>query len=366
MTWLRIDDGLPEHIKTERLFEITGGGYAFAAARLVWLDCACASARALTDGRVTLAGAQRAVRLPPRVVERAIGHLVEAGFFVLAAPKVWVFHDWAEYQPTRAEVQESRKSAAQRQRDSRQKCSMSQRDMQRDSTRDFAVSHASPSRPVPNPRERRTENTVYFPPSPHDPGAEGEECDDSKREGPEKAPSSLASGQEVTPTGQRPSGQSAALLGPSTALEGVVTVDDVDDVLPKGSNGRVEVRTQAQQKLAFVRALQALGVTRGELEAAARLCRDPSKLWPTYKDMASPSAVVTIPFLLGAIVPGGDYEAKHLQTLLARARRVHAVPSALPEAEAPSKGPYVPPMTREESVALMRAKRPAVFGPWKS
>ena len=49
MTWLRIDDGLPEHIKTERLFEITGGGYAFAAARLVWLDCACASARALTE-----------------------------------------------------------------------------------------------------------------------------------------------------------------------------------------------------------------------------------------------------------------------------------------------------------------------------
>ena len=171
MTWLRIDDGLPEHIKTERLFEITGGGYAFAAARLVWLDCACASARALTDGRVTLAGAQRAVRLPPRVVERAIGHLVEAGFFVLAAPKVWVFHDWAEYQPTRAEVQESRKSAAQRQRDSRQKCSMSQRDMQRDSTRDFAVTSPSVTLPRPVPSQtpekevQKTQSTSPPPPT---------------------------------------------------------------------------------------------------------------------------------------------------------------------------------------------------------
>src|SRR3546814_10439496 len=63
-----------------------------------------------------------------------------------------LFHDWAEYQPTREQVLAEREAAAERKRRSREKSQgESQVESRRDSQRPNGGSHSPPSRPVPTP-----------------------------------------------------------------------------------------------------------------------------------------------------------------------------------------------------------------------
>lgn len=121
MTWVALCDNMTEHRKMDRLEEITGGGYRYAAARTVWMDAACACARRLTDGEVTRTVAHRASRLPPKVVDRALADLTEAGFLDARDENVWAFHNWETYNPTREKIQAKRASGAERLRRFRDK-----------------------------------------------------------------------------------------------------------------------------------------------------------------------------------------------------------------------------------------------------
>lgn len=92
MTWVRLDDGFPEHPK----IDAAGGDAA-------WLHvCALAYCnRALTDGFVA---AERIGRLSDRKSPRRLAaRLVEVGLW-RPVDGGYEIHDYHDYQPTRAEV----------------------------------------------------------------------------------------------------------------------------------------------------------------------------------------------------------------------------------------------------------------------
>lgn len=116
MSWLRVDDLLPDHPKADGLERACGDDVALlGAAWMCWLHLGCDCARRRTDGRFTIARAQRAVRLPAELVERAVAALFAAGLLERTVDG-YAFHDWADYQPTRAQLDEERAAKTERQR----------------------------------------------------------------------------------------------------------------------------------------------------------------------------------------------------------------------------------------------------------
>lgn len=119
MTWFRVDDDLPEHVKADALIEACGEDKALlATAWAAWLHLGCDCAKRRTDGRFNRARAHHAVRLPPDLVDRAVEMLVVAGLIDRDGTG-YVFHDWTDYQPTKAEIDAQRKAATERQKKSR-------------------------------------------------------------------------------------------------------------------------------------------------------------------------------------------------------------------------------------------------------
>lgn len=115
MTWHRSDDGFPEHPKSDALAEHFGDDWATCAvAFMTWhhMGCDCASRR--TDGVFNAARAHRVVRAPREVIDRALAGLLKVGFLDKHRDG-FVFHDWAEYQPTRSELDAERAAKTARQ-----------------------------------------------------------------------------------------------------------------------------------------------------------------------------------------------------------------------------------------------------------
>lgn len=115
MTWHRTDDGFPEHPKCDALALHFGNDWqhlnlAFA----LWhhLGCDCAARR--TDGAFQAARAYRVMRAPRRAVDVALAGLVAVGLLEVT-DSGFTFHDWAEYQPTRAQLDAERVQKTQRQ-----------------------------------------------------------------------------------------------------------------------------------------------------------------------------------------------------------------------------------------------------------
>jgi hypothetical protein len=96
MPWFRVDEGFPEHPKVLR----AGGDAA-------WLHvCAMAyTARSLTDGFIPAAMLNRLSdrRNPAKLAAT----LVEVGLWE-TSDGGWLIHDWHEYQPSVAEVEDHR------------------------------------------------------------------------------------------------------------------------------------------------------------------------------------------------------------------------------------------------------------------
>lgn len=105
VTWLKVDDGLPDHPKFVALSNI--------AARL-WLHASCWSSRKLTDGRIPHAVI---ANLLPNETERArksaATELVDAGIFH-AEKGAWTIHDFLDYNPSRKKTLKKRKKNADR------------------------------------------------------------------------------------------------------------------------------------------------------------------------------------------------------------------------------------------------------------
>lgn len=107
MTWFRIDDGLPEHPKSDALEAAAGGWQVYAVACMTWRDMGCDCAHQLTDGEFLRSRAHRKVRAPAKIVDRALAALVTAGFLSVDGD-TFRFHNWSRYNPSRDEVMAKR------------------------------------------------------------------------------------------------------------------------------------------------------------------------------------------------------------------------------------------------------------------
>jgi len=133
MTWGKIDDALAMHPKV-----LKAGNEAMG----LWVRCLSYCSQQLTDGHVpevmveVMGGRDAAERL----VESGLWHPAEGG---------WVFHDWDEYQPTRATVRAEREAGRKRQQAWRErKSNQGGRDAVTNPV-SHTVGNSAPSRPVP-------------------------------------------------------------------------------------------------------------------------------------------------------------------------------------------------------------------------
>lgn len=137
MTWFKVDDALHSHPKWLA---------ASPAARALWASAGSWCASHLTDGNVPRHALPLLGGRPKDADE-----LVQIGLWETAGDG-WVFHDWAEFQPSAESVGAERAAARERQRRARDKARESRRDARRDARRDGdreshvsdAVSHGPP------------------------------------------------------------------------------------------------------------------------------------------------------------------------------------------------------------------------------
>lgn len=113
MPWFKVDDGFAVHPKALK---------AGNAACGLWVRAGSWSMQQLTDGFIP------DHVLPTLGTKKEAQSLVDAGLWDRAVSG-WVFHEWDERQPSRAQVEKDRADAAERQRKAREKRA-SQRDGQ--------------------------------------------------------------------------------------------------------------------------------------------------------------------------------------------------------------------------------------------
>lgn len=114
MPWFKVDDVLPRHRKAKALRRACGDDHCLlAAAWMTWLHVGCECAASMTDGKFDTADALHAVHLPPELVMRALAVLADAGFLRYEGAE-YAFHDWGDYQPSRAAVAEKREELSQK------------------------------------------------------------------------------------------------------------------------------------------------------------------------------------------------------------------------------------------------------------
>jgi hypothetical protein len=135
MTWLRLDDGFPDHPK---VLELSDGAF------VLFIEALCYASRHMTDGHI-LPGAVRRFRGSAHA-----GELVDAGMWE-ATDRGWLIHDYLDYQTPREQVDRAREANRERQK----------RWRERNASRNETVTH--PPTPTPTP----TETT---PPTPPDGG----------------------------------------------------------------------------------------------------------------------------------------------------------------------------------------------------
>ena len=148
MTWVKLDDGFYDHPKVEDLsLEAVG----------LWTLCASYCGKHLSDGFV---GSARVRKLGG--TDATVAELIESGLWD-EAPGGIQFHDWAEYQFTRSQVESKRESDRERKRKQRRNDDGTYAESQAESAKSHSVtpdgiptesreeSHRPvPSRPVPS------------------------------------------------------------------------------------------------------------------------------------------------------------------------------------------------------------------------
>jgi hypothetical protein len=127
VTWVKLDDRFPTHPKmmglTDRAFRAHVIGICYAAAHL-------------TDGMV-----------PPGIVPpRSSRELVAAGVW-LVCPEGFLIHDYLDYNPSREQVREERRRAAERTAKSRRSSGVTSPELRRESH------DPTPPHPTPNTAE---------------------------------------------------------------------------------------------------------------------------------------------------------------------------------------------------------------------
>lgn len=113
MSWFKVDDEFYDHEKVVMLAE----GPCEDNALALWLKCGNWCARAEKDGHVPSGVAKRFANHP-----EAASELVRVGLWHRAGVG-YVFHDWADYQPSGERLEERRRKGAERKAQSRARLS---------------------------------------------------------------------------------------------------------------------------------------------------------------------------------------------------------------------------------------------------
>ena len=139
MTWFKVDDSFYDHPKS---FDAPDCAVA------LWVRAGTWSARNLTEGFVPSAMLARLCGDPAT----AARELVRRGLWERTR-RGYQFHDWTEYQPTRAKVEEERKKNAERQKLWRE---THKSNGHRNGVTNGATNGApDPTRPLPSTKEGR-------------------------------------------------------------------------------------------------------------------------------------------------------------------------------------------------------------------
>jgi hypothetical protein len=157
MTWLRLDDGFPDHPKV--------GGLSDKAFRL-HVSALCYSARHLTDGFIP---ADRPPLLVHRLKPAVIDELVRRGAWEPAVDG-WRLHDFLDFNPSAAKVKEDRQAAADRMARSRERSAQQKANGKRSSS---AHGSSAPARPEGTRAGGLPDSVGGEPPSPTPDGGDG-------------------------------------------------------------------------------------------------------------------------------------------------------------------------------------------------
>jgi hypothetical protein len=145
MTWFKVDDGFPEHPKLE---ELEQDPRRYMAAVTVWTIMGADCARRTTDGLVTRTRLEKVLHCLGKAALEGAEALVRIGLWE-TVDGGYRYHDWSDYQFTKAEVDASRRAKTERQRRWRSGRVDASTSESTDTPRDAA--HARVSRPVPIP-----------------------------------------------------------------------------------------------------------------------------------------------------------------------------------------------------------------------
>jgi hypothetical protein len=151
MTWVKLDDGLPDHAKVADLSD---------AAFRAYITALCFCSRNLTDGELTESQIRRI-----GMSKSAREELLEATLIEPREGGGAVLHDFLEYQPSRAQVHARRKAVTervQRFREHNRNGNAVTTELQERIIDELVT--PPPSRPVPSDPERDPEGTPLVPP----------------------------------------------------------------------------------------------------------------------------------------------------------------------------------------------------------
>jgi len=163
MSWFRVDDGFPESTKLESL-ESTPEDHALAVAAWTLLGADCMKKSRRTDGFVSDGRLTKVLPWPEGLRKRASDALVRCGLWKRVEGG-FQYHDWADYQPSREEIDRDRKASTERQRRWREK--QRARRMIEDSARvDALVTQRDNTNHVTRDVDARVTSTVTHPVDP--------------------------------------------------------------------------------------------------------------------------------------------------------------------------------------------------------
>lgn len=114
MTWVKIDDGMPDHRKWASL---EANPREWAECMAVWVAVACYAARTLSDGYAETSRIERLTPLGKLAIKRCEA-MVEASLMVKEGSGYRI-HDWSKYNPTRDKVLSEREAENRRKQEKR-------------------------------------------------------------------------------------------------------------------------------------------------------------------------------------------------------------------------------------------------------
>ena len=104
VTWFRTDDDFPEHVKVDALEAAAGRGRCTPPRAPSGTTSAATAPGDAPTGSFTASAPTASAAAPAEVVDQALAAFVASGLIRADGSDAYRFHDWDDYQPTKAEL----------------------------------------------------------------------------------------------------------------------------------------------------------------------------------------------------------------------------------------------------------------------